>query len=98
MAARGKERRRLLFDPKVVHSEDGFESVPDGAIFGAVIVDKDLKKERDEVEIKHIYPNGNDKQHWATFGGQLAFEVSKAAHHDRDDEPYPTPKYEKFSK
>ena len=96
MAARGKERKCLPFDPRLVHTEDVLESVPEGARFGAVIVD--LKKERDEVEIKNTYPDMYDEQQWATFGGQLAFEVSEAAHHDRDDETYPNPNFEELSK
>ena len=49
MAARGP------FDPKLVHTDEVIESVPDGARFGAVIVNINLKKESEEVEIKDTY-------------------------------------------
>ena len=94
----GLKRKRLPFEAGEVHTDDVIDSAPDGAKFGAVTVDLDLKNDRQEAEIKDTYPYVNDKQHWATFGGQLAFEVIGAAHHGRDEEPYPNPVYERYSK
>ena len=94
----GLKRKRLLFEVGEVHTDDVIDSAPGGTRFEAVTVDLDLRNDREEAEIKDIYPDVNDKQHWATLGGQLAFEVSEAAHNGRDDEPYPNPEYEQYSK